>query len=86
MPDDSHPADGLIRDIRGIFNGDTFIQGIKDAWDRHMAQQAPATPPDTSFHDSMVQAANNSFRNAANKVTPSSAASIRSRASKAVGQ
>lgn len=83
MPDDQHPAQGLIDTIRGIFNGETFAKGIRDAWDRHMeSAPAPASPVDNSWHDSMVSAANASFQRAAqNKLTPASASAIRAKAS-----
>lgn len=85
MPDDQHPADALIQDIRGIFNGETFAKGIRDAWDRHM-QSAQSPPPDTSWHDSMVKQANASFQKAApGTVTPTTAAAMRAKASQRAG-
>lgn len=83
MPDDQHPAQPLIDDIRGIFNGDTFAKGIRDAWDRHMNPAPTPAPADTSYHDSLVKAANASFQN---KVTPAAASNIRAKANKALGK
>lgn len=85
MPDDQHPADGLIQTIRGIFNGDTFAQGIKDAWDAHMhPQPAPAAEPAQTAPinwDAFKQA---DARNRA--MTAASAANVRSKAGKAMGK
>ena len=88
MPDDQHPAQGLIDDIRGLFNGETFAKGIRDAWDRHtQATPAPAPAPQSPPRnwDAFVQAdAEN--RAAQNKVTPVAAANIRAKANKALGK
>ena len=90
MPDDPnapHPADGLVDTIRGIFNGDTFIKGIRDAWDKHMGTApTPAPPPvDDPWLAARAKAATESFANAQNNLTPTAAAKIRAKASKTVG-
>ena len=84
MPD-QHPADGLIHSIVGLFNGDTFKQGLRDAWDQHFGNvQMPETNPEAAKqtqanNDAAVQRANQSF------LTQSQAARVRQGASTMLG-
>lgn len=87
MPD-SHPADKLIDDIRGLFNGSTFVNAVRDAYDRHFGTPAPqevdsdnpvAAAQTRANDDKAVQDANESFRRAA--LNQTAAAKIRAKAS-----
>jgi hypothetical protein len=90
MADDTHPADDLIEAVRGIWNGDNIKQAMRDAWDRIVSKTTPSESTDTSFHDEMLRNANKSFadQDAADKakLTPKSAAAIRSKAGKTIGK
>lgn len=81
MPD-NHPADQLIEDIRGLFNGDDIKQAIRSAFDRIVtpaAKPASATDPYMLHSDPDVAAANASFRQKA--LSDAAAAKIRAKAS-----
>lgn len=94
MPDDQHPADGLINDIRGLFNGSTFVNGIRDAWDRHFGpastpQGVDSDNPEAAAQtkandDNAVRTANESFRQAA--LNQTQAAKVRAKASGKLGK
>lgn len=88
MPDDQHPADGIVdslrNDIQGIFNGSNFVNAIRDAWDRHMGTQPSSPAPDKSAPlPDAWQAANQKAiaqQQAQSALTPASAAKIRAKA------
>lgn len=90
MPDDQHPADGLIRDIRGLFDGSTFVNAIRNAWDQHMGtppadSDNPVAAAETKANDdNAVRAANDSFRRAA--LNQAQAAKVRAKASGKMGR
>ena len=90
MPDDQHPADGLIDDIRGLFNGQTFIKGIRDAYDRHFGKPQPAQSSDPNKDPYVRQEqadALKSFQDAAQKnLTAAAAAKIRAKANQRLGE
>lgn len=88
MADDQHPAQPLIDDIRGLFNGETFAKGIRDAWDRHMNPTAAPTPAPQSppINWQAFQDADARNRAAQNKVTPAAASNIRAKANKVLGK
>lgn len=87
MPD-SHPADKLIDDIRGLFNGSTFVNAVRDAFDRHFGPSTsqpdsdnPVAAAQTKANDDKaVQDATASFRQPA--LNMASAAKIRKMAGK----
>src|SRR6185312_5815455 len=96
MPDDQHPADGIAKAIQGIFNGDTFVQGIRDAWDRAMAPKpAPAPTPDPNKDPYIIERqreALKSFQDAqaardaqSKALTSDAATKIRAKANRTIG-
>jgi len=82
MEDPNGIASGLADTFHKFITGDTFIQGMKDMWSRHVSSPAP------SDHDKAVAEMNaqaNAHKNdAANAsfIKPDVAATIRKKAAK----
>ena len=78
---DEHPADQLLETIKGLFTGDAIKQSIRDAWDRTTGNSSqPDSKPAQQADAGMVAAANQSFRDAANKAALSDAQAAKIRA------
>ena len=82
MDDQNGIAGGLADTFHKFITGDTFIQGMKDMWAKHVSSPAPSDH-DKAIADMNAQA--NAHKNdAANQsfIKPDVAASIRAKAKK----
>ena len=82
MDDQNSAADSITKSFHDFINGDAFVQGLKDAWNKHFGSSTPAQGSHEQAMQDMNKQANAHNNDSANQsfIKPDVAAKIRAKA------